>query len=64
VRVSAGRPRNPASTSAPKAAATALERDGYLLPEDTKRIVESAAKLTRRALRASVLCRLTKSTML
>ena len=29
-----------------KAAATALERDGYLLPEDTKRIVERAAKLT------------------
>jgi hypothetical protein len=29
-----------------KAAATALEGDGYLLPEDTKRIVEHAAKLT------------------
>jgi hypothetical protein len=29
-----------------KAAATALERDGYLLPEDAKRIVERAAKLT------------------
>jgi hypothetical protein len=29
-----------------KAAATTLERDHYLLPQDTKRIVERAAKLT------------------
>jgi hypothetical protein len=29
-----------------KAAATALERDGYLLPEDAKRIVQHAEKLT------------------
>jgi hypothetical protein len=29
-----------------KAAATALERDGYLLPEDAKRIVQRAEKLT------------------
>ena len=29
-----------------KAAATALERDGYLLPEDVKRIVDKATTLT------------------
>jgi hypothetical protein len=35
----------PTIPSARKAAATALEREGYLLPEDTKRIVERVAKL-------------------
>ena len=29
-----------------KAAATALERDGYLLPEDVRRIVDKATTLT------------------
>jgi len=29
-----------------KAAATALERDGYLIAEDVKRIVDNAAKVT------------------